>query len=784
MPNEAQTLARYSDYEVAGAQARFPQDREGEPLQEGGLISLLEFGRLLARHRGLLVLATILGGVVGFLLSLPQTPVYRASATIEIQGLNRDFLGMQNVSPTDSGGSMTADLATQAELLKSRTLIEEVVDSLDLSSEDLSTDGGRLATWRRAMGLPEVDPEERFEQAVATARDSVSVSVQGTSRLIAVGADSTDPVLAAKFANTLADVFIRSNVESRWSATQYTEDWLDMQLDDLRVKLENSEDELQSYARHTGLIFTANQESLAEGHLGQLQELLAEARADRIAKQSQYELVENNLAMALEIVENPYRGELARLRQELASLTSTFTDDYPKVKSLKARIDELRQAAKAAQTEVLNSRRAEYEAALRRERLIEADYHNQARLVSELARKSIQYNILKREVDTNRELYDNLLQKGKEARLSAAMQASPIRVVDRAIPPSTPFKPNHAKNSVIGLFLGLVAGGAFILARDRLDRTIKGPGDAEFHLQIRELGLIPAAGVRGIKPAGKGRLRLKIRRESPAQSSAGMLGIQSEASDPHRNGSMTQIDNESLLHLSDEDSHIAESFRSVLTSILFGARGASPPRCIVITSAFPQEGKSSVVSNLAAAIAAINRSVLVIDGDMRRPWQHRIFGSPNEVGLTDLLIKPTSLTLNGSRNHPAVFATDVPGLDLVPSGRGSVAPSNILHSPRLEELLKWARLTYDFVLIDTPPLVQLPDARLMARLSDGVVLVIDSGSTERDAATAAVEQLRQDGANLVGAILNRWNPKTSDYGYYSERYYESYVAGETGNGRA
>jgi len=773
---ESRAVAQMSDYEAAPARGRYPGDWEAEfeADSEGALHGLAEYWRLLLRHRGALLLAAVLGGVAGILLSLPQTPVYRASTRIEVQALNRNFLGMQNVSPTESLNLWT-EMATQVELLKSRTLIEEVVKELRLASTEslVSDNPGRLAAWRSALGLPEPSVEERLSEAVAMARGSINVSLQGESRLVIVSTDSTDPNLAARFANTLARAFIRNNVNSRWSATQYTEEWLEKQLEELRIKLEESEDRLQSYARASGLLITAESDNIAEEQLGRLQEQLSTARADRIAKQSQYELVESNPGTALELIENPYRAELAQLRQDLASLSSTFTDDYPEVRSLRARIEELEQASTRAQSEVLNNLRAEYDAAVRRERLLEADYREQANLVSDLAGRSIQYNILKREVDTNRELYDNLLQKGKEARLSSAMQVSPIRVVDEARPPGAPYKPDHFKSSLLGMGVGTLLGVAFIFVRDRLDRTLKRPGDVEYFLNVPELGVIPAAEPAGRSSGAAGRrLKVRVRRQhQPKLLEAGLGGStrsQVSLSQP-RNDSF----NRPLFDLSDKTSHIAESFRATVTSLLFSAN-ASNPRCIVISSSFPEEGKSTVVGNLASALSAINRSVLIIDGDMRRPRQHKMFGKPNTVGLTDLLLEPDPLTLNGSASHAGVIATETPGLHLLPSGRNSAAPSNILHSPRTKELFDWARSTYDYVLVDTPPLMQLPDARLFARHADGVVLVVRAGQTNRDAASAAVDRLRKDQTNVLGVVLNGWNPKTSDSYYGSNSYYKYY----------
>ena len=773
---ESRSVARPADY-VQAAPARNVDPWDDEPGEGPGLSVALEYWRLLLRHKGLLVLAAAVGALIGLLVSLPETPVYRATTTLELQELNQSFLGFDSVTPTESAG-VSWDMVTQIELLKSNSLVTKVVDDLELTAADLSGGNDRLAAWRRALGLPEPTPEEKLKQAVDMARSSISVSARGASRILNVSTESTDPALAAKFANALAEGYIRNNVESRWSATQYTEEWLDRQLDDLRIKLEASEDRLQSYAQEAGLVFTGEQENIADEQLGRLQEQLSSARADRIAKQSQYELVESNPAAALELIENPYREQLAGLRQELASMKSTFTDDYPEVRSLQARIDELEAASLRASGDVLNSLRAGYEAALRRERLLQEDFQQQAGLVSDLSRRKIQYDILRREVETSRSLYDNILQKGKEARLSAAMQASPIRIVDPAQPPGAPFKPNHSRSAALGLLLGALGGVALIVLRDRLDRTIKGPGDAEYYLNTVELGLIPAVQAeKKLRGSAGRRLKVRVKRPSEAKPGSRVLISRSDA-DEEIAVAERRPERDQLFDLNDRTSPVAESFRATLTSLLFASDHSTSPRMIVVTSAFPEEGKSTVASNLAAALAAIKRSVLIVDGDMRRPKQHKIFDAANDFGLTDLLLEATPLQLNGHGDHRAVLSTAVPGVHIIPSGRNSAAPSNILHSPRAEELFAWARSTYDYVLIDTPPMVQLPDARLFARYADGVVMVLRAGSTNRDAAAAAVEQLRKDDTTLLGVVLNGWNPKNSNSGTYGAgayyQYYDSY----------
>ncbi|MBI1357426.1 MAG: polysaccharide biosynthesis tyrosine autokinase [Acidobacteria bacterium] len=764
----------------------FDADPEHAPLHT--------YWRLLTRHKGAIALAAVCGAIVGVLVSLPQTPVYESEVSIEIQGLNQGFLGMEDVNPTQDsrGGLQSADLATQVEIIQSRTLVSAVADKLqeDYQEGPMEAAGGRLGAWMQALGLREDKPkaDTRWSPAVAMAAHSVKATPSRNSRIVRIRTESMNPQLAAKFSNTLAEHFITESIESRWEATQYTEDWLDRQLDDLKIKLEESEDRLQASADASGLIFTSEASNVVEQELEQVQASLSDARADRIAKQSRYELASSSPPESLpDVLDSQalagYQLELNRLRQELANLRTTFTDSYPDVKRRKAEIAELETAMRRESKNIIERIRNEYDESVRREKLLQAAYDSQATAVSDQARKSIQYNILKREVETNRQLYETILQKGKEARLAAAMKASPVRVVDEAVASRFPVKPNHVRNSLLGAVGGLFLGVVFVVGRERVDRTIKNPGDAEFYLGASELGFIPAI----TAPSSSRKVRVRLLRGGSSSDSKGRpeakngngtgkghgLGLQPIRSTPAA-PEKPQLSPE-LVAWNEQNSWATECVQATLTSILFSPSNGNGrgPRQLVVTSGSPGEGKSTVVSNLAAAIAEINQTVLVIDADMRRQRQHRIFGVENEQGLSDLLRHPAKL--DADMLKLLAKQTPLPGVMLLPSGPGASSVSNLLHSDRTRELLTIAHENFDWVLIDTPPMIQLADARLLGRLVDGVVLVVKAGSTTRDSVSACQERLRKDGTKLYGSVLNHWNPKASDPGYYGQYYrYEDY----------
>jgi len=740
---------------------------DAEPVETTDSGLLLEYWGLLKRNAGKLGLAAVAGGVLGFLISLPQTPVYRARALLEIEPLNENFLNLRDVNPTSpANGSIEYDISTQVEVLESRVLLEKVVASLELGERlDEIRAGGRLTKWKQALGLAssDVPPEE---QALEIAEENFSVAPSNKTRVVEITSEWPAPELAASFANELAETFIEHNLESHWQSTQRTGHWLQRQLSELRARLETSEKRLQTYARNTGLLFTADKESVAEERLRQLQSELLKAEAGRIAKQSRYELAKGAPQGLLPDIldDSPlteYQKRLADLRRRKAELGATLTPEHYKVKQVQAQIDELEETIASERKQVVERIRNEYEAARRREELLAADYANQARLVSEQANKAIQYNIYKREVDTNRQLYDNLLQKVKEAGVASAIRASNIRVIDPAKPPRRPHRPNHALNAALGMLAGLLGRVAFVFVGERADRTIRQPGDSHHHLHLPELGVIPASTSVRLPRSGGG-AGGELRRAEHSPLTAGLNG--------HGRGEEVE-----LISWRRKPTLVSECFRAAVTSILFTGSNGSRPRVLVVSSAVRGEGKTTVASNLAICLAEINQRVLLADADMRRPRLHRVFEVSNRRGLSSLLASREPLPR--LEESGCVQPSEVPNLFVLPAGPPSHSISNLLHSTRVEELLARARNEFDAVVIDTPPMLQISDARVLGAMADGVVLVVRAGKTTRETARAAASRFLEDGTRVLGAILNSWDPKSNGAGYYGySREYTDYYA--------
>lgn len=730
-----------------------PERGQYEPSGDDS-IGILEYVRIIRRHRGLVLLFGFLGLISAILYTMPQTPLYRARAVIEVQNMNNDFLNTRQVNPVSEDGNSNAmsDVQTQMKIIQSDSLIDRVIQKLKSEGKlPPLKSTSRFAALRKLLNLPEAkNPDPDFTREQMALR-SIMVHQLGQTRILEVLYTSPDPKFAADFANTLTSEYVDSNMEARWQMSQKTEEWLNRQLDDMKIKLEHSEASLQEYAQRSGLLYTTpasgsatEKTNVSEDKLRQLQESLSRAEADRAAAESRYDVAKTAPPESVGDVLNDaslraLQDKLTDLKRQEAQALTTYTHKDPKVITIEAQIVPLQTEFEAERSAVIEHIRNDYDSAVRREKLIRDDYNSQSAVVTDQAGKSIQYNILKREVDSNRQLYESTLQQVKEASVASAIRASNIRIVDQAKPPRSPFAPNIVANSVIGLVGGTVLGVVFILIRSRADRTLRQPGDVTFWTHAPELGVIPTAKTQGVR-------RLPIKAD-------GSLGL------PLPKGSQEPVE---LITWDKKPSLVAEAFRAVLTSILFVGENGSRPKMLVITSCGPGDGKTTVVSNLGIAMAEIRRRVLIIDADMRRPRMHQLFSLSNDAGLSTLLRD------TGSAENPLDFIqeTRIPGLYILPSGPATASAANLLYSQRLPELLARLRNEFDMVLVDTPPSLQLTDARVLARMTDGVVFVARVGQTTVDATVALHKRFWEDHTRILGTVLNDWNPKASANGYY------------------
>jgi succinoglycan biosynthesis transport protein ExoP len=702
-----------------------------------GYESFLDYWNILFRCKTTLLGFALAGLLAAIVISLVQTRVYRARTSLEIQDFNSNFLDIKGADPNDSAGSYITPesyVETQVKILQSDSVLGRVIYKLNLHAERPTAGWRFFEFWKTSHA-----PEEN-EELIRQAQRHLTVRTSGNSRLLEVLYESTSPKMAADFLNVLVGEFIEQSQEMRWKSTQRTAEWLTKHLDEMKAKLEQSEAQLQDYAVTSGLSLPSEKENLAENRLKEIQDELSKAQADRIANQAKFEEATKRPADSVpEILEDPtmreYRQKLTELQRQYAELSATLTPEHYKVQRVQAQITELQSEMLQERGKVLSSIGNEYSAALRREKLLTQAHAEQQKVVADQSSKAIHYDSLKREVDSSRRLYEAMLQRVKQAELATAMRASNVLVVDPAKPPLLPYRPSLPINSAIGLFSGVFLGFGFVLLRERVDRKIIAPGDAQVFLDLPELGVIPLD-------------------ETTAHWRI-TSGLPSAGDGPE------------LATWKRKPSLIAECARTTLTSILLPNEEGDRPQVVVVTSPCPGDGKTTVTSNLSIAMAEIGYNVLLLDGDLRRPRLHKVFGVANSWGLADVLWADTPFE-TAPITH-LVHETEVSGLSLLPAGSCvNVTPSNLFYSPRMPRLLERLRKEFDMVMIDAPPLIHLADARVLGRNADGVILVIRAGQTTTESALFASQRFAEDGTRVLGTILNNWDPKSSQSYRYQE----------------
>lgn len=731
-----------------------------------------DYWAILAKRKFRILLVGVVGAIAALLLSLPGTPIYQARASLEVDPPSGDPLyARSGMAAMPSPSSAEFYIATRIEILESRSLLRRVVGKLKLDARPefhYSTD--RLSAWRRALELPPAPAVPAYERALSVAASSYKIVPSRNTGIVEVVSEWPSPRLAADFANTMAEEFIQSSLEARWQAAERSEEWLGQQLEKLRIQLEQSEEDLRRYARESGLMFVSDDENVSEQKLSQLQAELLRAQAERIAIQSRFELITTRLPEELSEMIDPanYLIQRNELRRQLAELRTTYTLAHYKVKRVEAQLAQLGQTIENERANKLEQIRNEFEAAQRRERLLAAGYARQARLVSDETGKSIQYNILNREVDTYQQLYDHLLRQVKEAGVLSAMSASNIRIVDPAVAPKKPVRPDHLSSALLGLLTGLLSGIALAFISDRRDRTLREPGDARACLGLPELGVVPAYRGSRRAPATRRKKVMRLRFQRSSRTARLTFSSTNGSEKPLRNGAASV----ELMSWQAPPSHFAECFRVAATSILFASAANANGRTFTVTSAHAHEGKTSVASNLAITLAGVHGRVLLVDADLRRPRLHHIYGVPNVWGLSNLLRETQPPRDCGV--DALSLRTDIPGLFLLPSGTATESIATLLHTGSASELVKRLREHFDVVIFDSPPMMEFCEARVLGQLSDAVVLVLCAGGTSRDDARAAAERFAEDGTVVLGTILNQWDTPDSKKQAASVYYYRGY----------
>jgi succinoglycan biosynthesis transport protein ExoP len=560
--------------------------------------------------------------------------------------------------------------------------------------------------------------------------------------------------LAARTVNAVAENYIQKNLEARWDAAQKASEWLSQQLRDLKAKLENSEDDLQKYAADNGLLFLETEKGDAESIVNQsvreVQEELTRAQADRMEKESIFRLVQSGEYGSLPgVLDNKLLQDLtfrlADLQREQAQLATTFTDNYPKVKQTQSQIAEIQSSLERERWRAAQKISNDYFAALRREKLVREAFAEKLAEANQIAEKSVQYGILSREVDTNNGLYEGLLERLKEAGVSAGLKASNIRIVDPGTVPYKPIAPNYPLNLGLAAFLGLGLGICMAFLKEHLDQTIRYSQDVFHFLGVPVLGFIPSMSARNGK---------KLKGITAADREF-IFGPANSRTAPGDALIEDRPRNDLGIH---KGSAFSEAFRELRTSVILSASGRLA-NSILVTSAQPGEGKTTVAVNLAFSLAQLGQPVLLVDADMRRPSIQKYFPQKGS--------KLSSYLGGQGAWQQMVYPTPISRLNVLHCGPIPENPSELLSSDRMRALIQESMTTYRFVILDSPPLLNRADSRILGSMVGATLLVVKGGETPRQVVQYAESQARSVGANLIGVVLNNLDSSLNDYSYYA-----------------
>lgn len=722
-----------------------------EPLDPG--LHLRDLLRIFLKHKWTIVAIFAASALFSVVMTYLSPPVYRASTTIQIERFTPRVLDFKEVSPGESGDywSDGSDFYfTNYELLKSRALAERAVEdigmrknptSMGLAVQDSPVEAPataapaagpveRLFSWlRRGPDPVAIDPASRKDNAIVSAfQSSLTVEPVRKSRLVRLHFDSTDPFFAAKAANTLAQSFININLERRFEASSYAKTFLEEKLLQTKAKLEDSERELVSFTRDSQVVNIDEKQNIFSQNLQEYNTAVAKAEQERIRAEVLFKQAQDNPDSLAMVQEN---RNVSTLKQNKSKLEAEYQENlriykpaYPKMLQIKGQIDEVDRQIKGEIAEIRNTLNASYRAAAAQEAALKGKLVNAQQDMLALQSSNIRYSILKREVDTNRQLYEGLLQRLKEVGVAGGVGINNISVVDRAQVPLAPFKPNLSKNMSMGLAIGLILGLMVAWLLEYFDDTIRFADDVE-----RETG----AAVLGVVPKMK-------------STEAGK--VMQVALSPH----------------DDPSSAVAEAYRSVRTALQFSTPTGAPRR-LVVTSSSKSEGKSTTALALAISFAEMGKPVLIIDADLRNPVLHKLIGIENSRGLSNQL---------SSNMGPleAIHSTHIPNLFVMTTGPLPPNPVELLSSIKLLTLLTSYEEHFAHVIVDGPPVLGIADAIVLCNQVDNSIFVIESGKTRKGHAKAALKRLHQAGIAPLGVVLTKVDSYDDLYGRHSYYYYQ------------
>ncbi len=690
------------------------------------------------KRRGTIISIAFIVTALVAIATFRMTPIYQATVRMDMESDTPQILSLNDLyreNPSDD-----EFIGTQIQVLEGATLAEITIDQLGLT-----TNPNWVAALqdRRPSGLPE--PPTTPDSLVGAFEGCIHIQKVRDSHVVNVRFETADPELSAKLANSLADNYIENNFRQKYDATRQASGWMEKQLDELKLKVEKSQQALLDYERQNSIVDISGKEGVTDQKMSDLSHDLTAAQTDRLEKESVYDLVRTNEGQVAYVTQDPL---LQHLEEKYDDLKSQYTDTvgqsgpkHPKALRLQGQLDDVQSMIDKERKRTVERMRNDYLAALGREKLLEGAVAKERAGVEALNQLLIQHNLLKREAETNQQLYDSLLQRLKDATVSAGLRATNIHVIDRAKPPGGPIRPQKVRNILIGLMVGLVIGLAFTFIREAVDTSIKSIDEAERLAKAPTLAVVPMA-------------HETLRQQFPAIAG----------------GNGNSRGSQGLALLSRPSSAMAESFRTLLTSVVL-SMAPHPPQVMLLTSSVAGEGKTTTALNLAIALAQRGEPTLIIDADLRHPRIGSALNIVNETGLAGFL--------TGAHNLQKAMAQfpQVPTLWVMPAGPKPPNPTQLLSSSTMESMLREVRKQFKFIVIDSPPLLPVADSMILSTYVDGVIFVVASGVTVRGAVTRARKVLQNSGANLLGIVFNKVDLRYDGY-YGSYSHYNFYYTPE------
>jgi capsular exopolysaccharide synthesis family protein len=728
---------------------------------------ILEYVDVLLARRFTVIAVLLTVVTIVMIRTYKEVPIFRATVQIEINTENPNKVLPWEIQATRDDG-----LQTQYKVLSSRSLARSVIEDLHLDQskpQAAAKPGAFSAAFHGATRLvsntvsyvlaspkpPQTDVPTEEGDPLRSSIDgylgSLTVSPVLRTRLVNVSYEDSDPRLAALAVNAHAEHFIDQNLRSRFEVTQIASAFLSKELASMKANLEKSLDNLQAYSTAHQILFLEDGKNADTAKLAQLETEYTKAQTERIMKGSAANLLRDQGGM----IDPASDTRLTELRREDAKLAVTYKEDYDARKIIRSQITEIEKAIEKERTAAIRRAEADYTAAIDREELFRQAFQAQRERVDKMNQEIVQYNILKGQADSDRTLYDTLLQRLKEAEISSSFTASNIRIVDRAEVPTHPIRPVKTQNLLNGLAIGLALGIGLAFFQEYMDRSFRSPDDITKYMKLPTLAIIPRMGsVMGKGKPGYGAV-------------SNYLGGKKKA-EPETNGAPKPQGVE-LIAQDAPSSLLAEAYRSLRASLILSSPDR-PPRTILVSSAIPSEGKTSTAVNLAVSLTQIGARVAIIDGDMRKPRLDKIFSLRHKPGLSNFL--------SGSEQFKNVIhETAIPNLFVIPCGVIPPNPGELILSNRFKQMLEVLRKYFDYVVLDSPPLNNVSDGRILATTVDGVVLVVKALSTSRHVVLRSLDYLEDSRSRLIGVVLNDYNLKSKGgyyYSYGSGRYYQQY----------